>query len=444
MKQTGISEWLLLIRTSNPEIPENLLLGRTGKQAHAFGMTHFPHCALVIAGACFFLADLASAANARPFPQHISYTAGSIRPSNASQSAMDNAVKAKWNAWKNNYLKPAGSGKYYVKYNSNGQTVSEAHGYGMLLTALMAGSDPDAKQFFDGLYYYYRAHPSIYSQYLMAYKQNSSFEDIDGADSATDGDMDIGYALLLADKQWGSSGAINYLQAARNCINAILQKDVNQDRSTLRLGDWATSGKSQGYSYATATRPSDFMLSHFKNYLSATGDERWDAVATKTYQVINAIYENFSSNTGLLPDFVVYSGTYRPAPGNFLESGHDGHYSYNACRTPWRIGTDYLVSGDTRAFSQLRKLNRWIRSKTGGSPGKIKAGYKLDGASFVSYSDNAFTFPFGVSAMIEAENQSWLNAIWSRAVNGGTEDYYGDSIRLLCMFVMSRNWWSPY
>ena len=192
------------------------------------------------------------------------------------------------------------TGQYYVKYNSAGETVSEAHGYGMLFTVLMAGYDSNAQSYFDGLYRYYKAHPSNNNPYLMAWKQNSDFQNI-GANSATDGDMDIAYALLLADKQWGARG--DQLPAGdKDIINAIMSNDVNQSQDA-RLGDWATSGI-----FDTATRPSDFMLNHMKAFRAATGDARWDNVINKTYTIINSIYNGYSSNTGLLPDFVVMSG----------------------------------------------------------------------------------------------------------------------------------------
>ncbi len=37
-------------------------------------------------------------------------------------------------------------------------------------------------------------------------------------DSATDGDLDIAYSLLLAHKQWGSNGTVNYLKEAQDMI----------------------------------------------------------------------------------------------------------------------------------------------------------------------------------------------------------------------------------
>lgn len=383
-------------------------------------------------------AGSAFAAANKPFPQHTTYTAGTIKPNNVTQTVMDNAVKTKWDAWKGAYLKPAGTGKYYVKYNSDGETVSEAHGYGMLFTVLMAGYDTNAQNYYNGLYNYYTAHPSSINPYLMAWKQNSSFQNIEGEDSATDGDMDIAYSLLLAHRQWGSSGTINYLQAATNIINAIMDNEINQTQWTIRLGDWANSG-----SYNTATRPSDFMLSHLKAFQSATGDARWQNVTDKTYTIINNLYTGYSSTTGLLPDFVVYSSnTYKPAAANFLEDANDGNYNYNSCRTPWRITTDYLLTGDNRALSQLNQLNSWIKTKVSSTPGNIKDGYKLNGTTFGSYNSGAFYAPFGVSAMTSSGNQSWLNSLWSHTSGSAAEDYYEDSIKLFSMIVMSGNWWT--
>ncbi|WP_281361152.1 hypothetical protein [Kroppenstedtia pulmonis] len=51
--------------------------------------------------------------------------------------------------------------------------------------------------------------------------------------------MDIAYALLLANKQWGSNKGINYLAEGKKVIQAILEKDVNHREWTLKLGDWA-------------------------------------------------------------------------------------------------------------------------------------------------------------------------------------------------------------
>ena len=60
---------------------------------------------------------------------------------------------------------------------------------------------------------------------------------IDGPESgsATDGDLDIAFALLLADKQWGSGGA--YLAEAKKVIAAIKEKEMNAMTKLPLLAD---------------------------------------------------------------------------------------------------------------------------------------------------------------------------------------------------------------
>ena len=136
-------------------------------------------------------------------------------PSHLSQPALDQAVRDFYDAWKARYLKQAcGAGplrRRWRRRRAGNLTVSEAHGYGMLLAALMAGHDPArADRSSTACTRYFRDHPSGITPSLMAWYQNKSCENVEGTDSASDGDLDIAYALLLADKQWGSCGAIDY------------------------------------------------------------------------------------------------------------------------------------------------------------------------------------------------------------------------------------------
>ena len=355
-------------------------------------------------------------------------------------------------AWKKAYLKSGcGEGRFYVDPGqdvSSGKltrsiSISEGHGYGMVIVAFMAGADPDARQIFDGLYAFFRDHPSAGDPHLMAWKQVEGCANIDGRNtgSATDGDMDIAYALLLADRQWGSDGAINYKQAALQVIAALKSQALNSSTHTLLLGDWVSPNDVK---YGRSTRSSDFMLEHLRAYAAASGDTEWTRVADTTYTIIAAIQRDASPTTGLLPDFIENVDMKpRPASPGFLETDADGRYGYNACRTPWRIATDYLLAGDTRAQAAVRPINAWLRTATGGDPHNIMGGYKLDGAAAVDYYEPAFTAPFGVGAMVGAENQDWLNAVWDRITDGSSDGYYSDTLRMQALIVMSSNWWSP-
>ena len=387
-----------------------------------------------------------------PFPQHHPYVTGSIKPNNVSQTQMDNAVMSFYDEWKARYL-VAGcdSNQYYVYFNYEGGNqpldavcVSEGQGYGMLITAIMAGHDANAKIYFDGLYNYYRAHQSQVNNRLMAWRQETDCtEGPDDMDSATDGDLDIAYALLLADLQWGSGGVINYRQEALLIIDAILEDEINRDRNSVKLGDWASSSDPD----YNATRSSDFMMDHFRAFEQITGDTVWNNVINSCYSYIATIQANNSPTTGLIPDFIKNLNTTPvPAQANFLESQYDGQYYYNACRDPWRITTDYLISGDTRAKTSVQKINTWIKSKTGSNPQNLLSGYNLNGSTIQNgYVDLPFIAPFMVGAMADSSNQQWLNALWSDVVGIqlGDDGYFGNSIKMISMIVASGNWWTP-
>jgi endo-1,4-beta-D-glucanase Y len=310
----------------------------------------------------------------------------------------------------------------------------------------MAGYDPDAKIYFDGLYNFYKAHPSIINNKLMAWNQVTGCIDdpFGGYDSATDGDEDIAFALLLADKQWGSTGSINYLEEAIAIINAIKQDDVNQDLWTTKLGDWVAPGTAE----YDDTRPSDFMMDHVRAFQNSTGDTDWNNVLNESYALVSTMQINFSSVTGLLPDFIVNAGT-SPAPAapNYLEGDYDGDFYYNSCRTPWRIATDYLISGDTRGKNAVQKMNNWIKTKTGNDPTNIYAGYYLNGSNIPGndYESAAFVGPFAVAAMVDAYNQNWLNDTYEFLLSLELQDYeyYDNTLKLLCMIVLSDNYWVP-
>ena len=398
--------------------------------------------------AILLAADVLAAPN-HPFGSHpATYAAGSIKPSHVPQATLDQAVRDFYDQWKATYVKQVcGPGRYVVeaRAGAGNLTVSEAHGYGMILAALMAGHDPDARTIFDGMFAYFRDHPSGITPSLMSWYQKTSCASANGNDTASDGDLDIAFALLLADKQWGSCGAVNYLAEAQSVIAGIETGELDPTGSFVKLGDWMSPGVPP---HGDATRSSDFMPDHYRSFLAATSDATWTTLLEHTYDVVAALQASHSSATGLLPDFVIDPlGTPDPAPANFLEGPTDGAYAYNACRDPWRLGTDYLISGEARAQAAVQTINVWIRSRTANDPDAITAGWALDCSDTpgTSYRSMAFVAPFGVGAMVDASNQAWLNDVWDLVVATPitAEGYYENTLKLLSMIVMSGSWWAP-
>jgi endo-1,4-beta-D-glucanase Y len=388
-------------------------------------------------------------ASAQNFPfgtQPQAYRPGTLYPTNFTRAQINSHVAAYYDYWKARWLKPdPGGAGWRVLLDSSGTTVSEGQGYGMVIVPLMAGHDPQAKTIFDGLWQFRLAHPSSIDNRLMDW----NVPDNDGNDSAFDGDADIAYGLLLAHAQWGSNGAVNYLQQAKNVIAGIKAKTIGPTSKLPMLGDWVNPTSTSKFNQ-WATRSSDFMLGHFRAYGAATNDAAyWNSVVSAVQNVVTNIQANESAATGLLPDFIQLVGTARdpqPAAANFLEGANDGDYWYNAGRDPWRLGVDAVLNNDPNTLAQVQKINQWIRTSTGGNANNVKGGYKLDGTPLNSWQDHFFIAPFAVAAMTgsTAADQTWLNNLYSRvyqAHNNG--DYYADSVTLQSLLVVSGNMWDP-
>ena len=385
-----------------------------------------------------------------PFPAHTIYAPGTILPNHRTQQHLDDDVRAFYDYWKAAYviqdgLDEDGHKLFRIAFGGDAEgqanTVSEGQGFGMIILPVMAGYDPDAQIIFDGLWRFARLHPSEVDVRLMDW----NLVDEEGNDSAFDGDADMALGLLMADAQWGSQGEINYLDEARTLITAILESTIGPESRLPTLGDWVDAN-SEEYNQFTP-RSSDFMLVNFRAYGKTTGDAVWNEVISNSQDVIASLQQNYSPDSGLLPDFIVLSGgmeTAVPAPADFLEGPDDGHFSYNAGRDPWRIGADALLNDDDRSREAAQKISRWAESATGGNPSTFRAGYALDGTPLEGsdYFTTFFVAPLGVAAMTDPSQQEWLNAVYD-AVYQTHEDYYEDTVTLLCLITMTGNAWTP-
>jgi endo-1,4-beta-D-glucanase Y len=381
-----------------------------------------------------------------PFPQHVKYFTGTIKPGHISQQQMDSSVQSFYSAWKERYINDdAGPGEYYIWFEKPGGTrcVSEGQGYGMIIVALMAGFDTKAQKLFDGLFKYYRSHPSSHSKTLMSWAQTKDFKDAHHS-SAADGDLDIAYALLLADAQWGSAGRVNYREAAQNLLRDIMKQEINHSCFSVLLSD-AVESDSKDY---FDMRSSDFMPSHFRLFAKVSGDADWNKVIDSNYALFSFMQKKYSPGAGVFPDFIIHINTVpRPARPGYLESRLDGHYNYNACRIPWRIGIDFILNGDGRAKKILDKINKWIRETTLDNPDNISAGYDLNGDDLKKRNFEALSFitPFAVSAMTDPRHQPWLNKLWDYILHFDLDDfdYYDNTIKMLNLVILSGNYWQP-
>lgn len=236
-----------------------------------------------------------------------------------------------------------------------GCTVSEGIGYGMLIT--LFENDLEA---FNRLWVYsqaYRNTPYASGKGLMPWLTASFSYDIGDVSSATDADLDIATALVIAYYKTGNSA---YLTDALTLISAIWEYEVNKSNYLIYSGDTPM--------WTTVADPV-YNLSYFspvalRLFAMVDPNHDWTAVLNAEYAFMQNVQ---AAGTGVFPDWVNGSGV-ATNPNN--NSADKTYWTFNkeSVRIPWRIAWDYYWFQDERAASVLNTLNAFISAKSGGDP----------------------------------------------------------------------------
>jgi len=379
-------------------------------------------------------------------------------------------------------------------------TCSESMGYGMLMLVYAAAMTDDKndsftgnadvkqnlkmlgdtqltlKHYFDGMFRSLMNWPTRMGtqisgrRYLMAWEllentAGGSWRDSgSSASNATDGDMDMAYALLLADKQWGSDGDYDYRDYALKMIQSLWNDNVDRSNNSyhLKVGNWAGTGAAGN---SQISRPSDFMLGHLRTFKAADTANDWQLVIDATNNIIGQITNQQNPRTGLLPGFVFINRSSKVWLANadadngslWNESKSSDHlYDWNACRVPWRLTTDILLYGDTViSFGASVKRETTLGTtcvkplyetllKGGTNFNGVRGGVAMNGTGGHSWTGStAYASPAAAAASVygtPAAMASGWNYMKGQSRAG---DYYGDYINVLCMITASGNWHAP-
>ena len=352
-----------------------------------------------------------------PFPQN-------KKPGMCNLTTVPNAAtaaQAAYGFFKQTFVTStgAGAGLRVRRPQNQDDTVSEGIGYGMIAAAYMAD-----RPVFDGLWTYAKAH--LNKNGLMSWRLNAGGTPID-AGSATDGDVDIAWGLIMGSNQWSSP---EYLAAAKTMINNIRAWCVGPD-GMLKPGD--------GWGGTPLTNPSYFPPSYFRVFAAVTGDNNWKgAILDRNYAILEAV----SGDKGLVPDWttnaaVVNTGNVHPMP-NGATLFDNSSYGYDAARTPWRIALDYCFNEEPRAKAYLDKVGAFFN---GLGASNIGDKYSLSGQQTSGNKNMAFIGPAGVSGMANSSHQALVDGAFTygNTNNGGDAAYFPQTLRVLSMLMMSGN-----
>jgi len=424
--------------------------------------------AVYLACTGILLAATFSACQTRQSKENVSKSGTVIRPSEWTTQQLRQDIVEMYNRYRGAYLAKSENGKhYYIRATGTGInggqaiTISEAHGYGMMIFALMAGTRGDEREIFDGMNRLRKvqksvAHPDLMSWVVFDVESDEPLAEIvdwtvpggqwsrmGRSNSATDGDLDNAYALLLAHKVWGAQ---EYLDDAREVILAIKEAQMGEYSRRPKLGDWSASELN--------TRTSDWRPSHFRAFHKATKDCFWKTAADTVYKLLSEVSH---PTTGLIPDFVTGQSPAFPDPtgGGVAGEHNKNHFAYNACRTPWFLALDYAHYGTPAAKQQIDRISAWLAEYTDKDVSKFASMRRLDGtrirmdgnpADEVLYNTVVFISPFASAMIANEANQEFLNITYNALITGNPArayNAYSAAIQLLNMVLITGNWPAP-
>ncbi|MEN9354802.1 MAG: hypothetical protein RL318_2127 [Fibrobacterota bacterium] len=355
-----------------------------------------------------------------PFPRGLTYKYGTKAGGTTAQgaaivTATGSEIQTAFNNWKSSQLDSSGN-TMRVKFDDPNYTVSEGIGYGMLIMVYMDNATNNTQGQFDKLWAYYNKY--LNGNKVMHWKIQG-FSGVNQQNGATDAELDVALALLMAYKQWGNA---SYLTDAKNLISVIWSKEVANNR--LKPGDAWDDYKNPSYFSPGA-------LELFK-LVDANG---WSSVMTNEYAMIKA---NQNTTTGITSDWCQTSGS--------AVSGKESKQlgmNYDGVRTPWRLAIGYAWYGHAEAKAINDKLAAWLTSTSSpvaGSPAKVMDGYTQSGTATGKFNVVTFVGAFGAAGMSNTANQTWLNNSYYRTrVGADGTGYYHASLKVLYQLLMSGN-----
>lgn len=342
------------------------------------------------------------------------------------------AAQAAYQTFKETVVTSEGAGGYLrvMKPDSgsvNGVTVSEGMGYGMLLAVYH-----DDQEVFDQLFRYVEQY--LNERGLMNWEVHPEGA-VTGYGSASDGDEDIAFALLMAARRWKGCGSLSepYEAIGARMVEAMWTYEVDQMLDYLwRPGDsWGTRD---------ITNLSYFAPAYFRVFGEVTDNEAgWDAVIDGNYEILERTLNETLGNAenGLVPAWSNSQGElampYADAPT---------HFQNDSTRTPFRIGQDFCWFEEPRAKAYLDKIASFYAEV---GVANITDGYDLDGTPHPQRPENeaqaaSFVGPAGVAFMSDPEYQSELDEAWSlvatEELTNGTI-YYQKSWTALSLLMMA-------
>jgi len=236
--------------------------------------------------------------------------------------------------------------------SQNNLTTSEGQSYTMIRALWM-----DDKETFDKVWQWTKYNMQREDKLIswrFGEKSNGEYgiqTEQGGQNTATDADVDIAYALVMASTRWKEAG---YLYDSQSMIKSIWQKEVvrvNGD-PVLVSNDIERMNKD-----SVLVNPSYFAPYAYRIFAKIDPENDWKALIDSSYSISFASADSnldTKTSSGLVPNWVRID---RETGVLFADETQSTDYGYDAFRTPWRLALDLRYNQEPRAKQVLSKFS---------------------------------------------------------------------------------------
>jgi oligosaccharide reducing-end xylanase len=248
---------------------------------------------------------------------------------------------------------------------------------------------------------------------------------------APDGDEYFAAALYLADKRWGSTGAVNYKQEADSIANAMLHNTATSDtrypliHTSQNMVVFVPYGTSNNFTNPSYHLPGFYEL--FALYGPAGDAARWRALATTSR---NFLVSSANSTSGLHPDYATFAG----APTTAMAGDGHNDFRYDAWRVPLNMAIDYAwFSNSATMRAQVEKYHSTFTGHLT-TNNVANSLFPVGGTGTPSGGGStALTATLGAGALASnAPNRAtYVSNLWGVAQQSGEYRYYQECVYLL-------------
>lgn len=316
-----------------------------------------------------------------------------------------------------------------ILWDDTKYTVSEGIGYAMLIAYFQEDWD-----MMERIYRYHKIFREP-SSYLMRWKVTSYYRATPG--SATDADLDVATALLLAYIRFPAR--TDYLTDALAIADEIYRTEIMQNGSLLIIpGNIGWKEK-----VPQPFNPSYFSPVAFRLFAKFDPNSaRWNQVLDANYAWMVKIN---NQGRGLWCDWADAAGApVDPANGSKLYTW----WAVEAYRVPWRLTWDYIWFGDERAKGMLLRAAAFITTDEQNIFDNVKERYEYNAERRYGIGKQGSKGGMCAVAMVDPAYQAWLNdcvpKVSSMVIGAPANDYFNPILGVMFAQLLNGKYVKPF